>query len=40
MDAGGEVDEVAGRENEDEVRASVGWAYQGIVDCAVGWREA
>jgi hypothetical protein len=40
MDAGGKVDEVARQENEDKVHASVGWAYQGIVDCAVGQQEA
>jgi hypothetical protein len=40
MDAGGEVNEVAGWENENEVRTSVGWVYQGIVDCAVGRWEA
>jgi hypothetical protein len=40
VDAGGEVNEVAGRENENGVRAGVELAYRGVVDCAVGRREA
>jgi hypothetical protein len=40
MDAGDEVDKVAGWENENRVRAGVGWAYWGVVDCAVGRQEA
>jgi hypothetical protein len=39
VDAGGEVDEVAGRENENGVRAGVDWAYRGVVNCNVGRRE-
>jgi hypothetical protein len=40
IDAGDEVDEVARQENENRVHVSVGWAYQGIVDCDVGHWEA
>jgi hypothetical protein len=40
VDAEDKVDEVAGRENENGVRAGVELAYQGVVDCAVGRREA
>jgi hypothetical protein len=40
VDAGDEVDEVAGRENENGVRMGVDWAYQGVVDCTVGCLEA
>jgi hypothetical protein len=39
VDAGDEVDEVAGWENENGVCAGIGWAYWGIIDCAVGRRE-
>jgi hypothetical protein len=39
VDAGGEVDEVAGQENENGVRVGVELAYRGVVDCAVGCRE-
>jgi hypothetical protein len=40
MDAGDEVDEVAGRENENGVRVGVELAYRGVVDCTVGHQEA
>jgi hypothetical protein len=40
VDAGDEVDKVAGRENENGVHAGVELAYRGIVDCTVGRREA
>jgi hypothetical protein len=40
VDAGDKVDEVAGRENENGVCASIDWAYRGVVDCDVGRREA
>jgi hypothetical protein len=40
VDMGDEVNEVAGRENENRVRAGVELVYQGVVDCAVGRREA
>jgi hypothetical protein len=40
MDAGDEVDEVAGRENENGVRVGVELMYRGVVDCTVGRREA
>jgi hypothetical protein len=36
VDAGDEVDEVAGRENENGVRAGVELTYQGVVDCTMG----
>jgi hypothetical protein len=40
VDAGGEVGEVAGQENENRVHAGIGWAYWGVIDCAVGHWEA
>jgi hypothetical protein len=40
VDAGGEVDEVARRENENVVHAGIDWAYWGVVNCDVGRREA
>jgi hypothetical protein len=40
VDAGGEVDEVAGQENENRVRMGIDWAYRGVVDCDVGRWEA
>jgi hypothetical protein len=40
VDAGDEVDEVAGWESENRVRVGVELTYQGIVDCTVGRREA
>jgi hypothetical protein len=40
VDAGDEVDKVAGWENENGVRAGVELTYRGIVDCTVGRREA
>jgi hypothetical protein len=40
VNAGDKVDEVAGQENENGVCAGVEWAYWGVVDCAVGRREA
>jgi hypothetical protein len=40
VDTRDEVDEVAGRENENGVRAGVELAYRGIIDCTVGRREA
>jgi hypothetical protein len=40
MDAGDEVDEMAGREDENGVCAGVELTYQGVVDCTVGCREA
>jgi hypothetical protein len=40
VDAGGEVDKVAGWENENGAHVGVEGAYQGIVDCAVGHRDA
>jgi hypothetical protein len=40
IDAGDEVDEVAGRENENGVCASIDWVYWGVVDCDVGHQEA
>jgi hypothetical protein len=40
VDAGDEVDEVAGQENENGVRVGVDLAYRGVVDCAVGCWEA
>jgi hypothetical protein len=40
VDAGGKVDEVAGRENENGVRAGVELVYWGVVDCTVERREA
>jgi hypothetical protein len=40
MDAGGEVNEVAGQEDENGVCAGVELAYRGVIDCAVGRREA
>jgi hypothetical protein len=39
VDAGGEVDEVAGREHENGVCVGVDWAYRVVVDCDVGRRE-
>jgi hypothetical protein len=39
VDAGDEVDEVARRENENEVRAGIDWAYRGVVGCDAGHRE-
>jgi hypothetical protein len=39
VDAGDEVDEVAGHENENGVHAGVVWAYQGVAGCAIGRRE-
>jgi hypothetical protein len=39
VDAGDEVDKVAGRENENGVCAGVELAYQ-VVDCTVGHWEA
>jgi hypothetical protein len=35
IDAGDEVDKVAGWENENGVHASIDWAYRGVVDCDV-----
>jgi hypothetical protein len=40
VDAGDEVDEVAGWENENRVHAGVEWVYRGVVDCTVGHQEA
>jgi hypothetical protein len=40
VDAGDEVNEVAGWENENGVRAGVELAYRGVIECAVGHREA
>jgi hypothetical protein len=40
VDMGDEVDEVAGQENQNGVRAGVELAYRGVVDCTVGCREA
>jgi hypothetical protein len=40
VDAGDEVDKVAGRENENGVRAGIVWAYRGVAGCAIGRREA
>jgi hypothetical protein len=40
VDAGDEVDEVAGQENKNGVRTGVEWVYLGIVDCAVGHQDA
>jgi hypothetical protein len=40
IDAGDEVNEVAGRENENGVRAGVAWAYRGIAGCTIGRWEA
>jgi hypothetical protein len=40
VDAGDKVNEVAGQESENGVRAGIVWAYQGIIVCAVGRREA
>jgi hypothetical protein len=40
VDAGDEVDEVAGQENKNRVRAGVEFANQGTVNCTVGRREA
>jgi hypothetical protein len=40
VDAGGEVDKVAGQENENGVHAGIDWAYRGVVNCDVGRREA
>jgi hypothetical protein len=39
IDAGDEVDEVAGRENENGVRASIDWAYRGVANYDVGRRR-
>jgi hypothetical protein len=39
VNAGDEVDEVAGWGHENGVHAGIEWAYQGIVDYAVGHRE-
>jgi hypothetical protein len=39
VDAGDEVDEVAGRENENGVCAGVTWAYRGVAGYAIGRRE-
>jgi hypothetical protein len=39
VDAGDEVDKVAGQENKNGVRVSVDWAYWGVVDCDVGCQE-
>jgi hypothetical protein len=39
VDAGDEVDEVARQESENGVRAGIGWAYRGVVNCTVGHRE-
>jgi hypothetical protein len=40
VNAGDEVDKVARQENKNRVHTGVGWAYWGIVDCAVGCQEA
>jgi hypothetical protein len=40
VDVGGEVNEVAGWENENGVRVGVDWVYRGVVDCDVGHQEA
>jgi hypothetical protein len=40
VDVGDKVDEVAGQENENGVRAGVDWAYQGVVGCDAGRWEA
>jgi hypothetical protein len=40
VDVGDKVDEVAGQENENGVRAGVAWACQGVIDCDTGRREA
>jgi hypothetical protein len=40
IDVGGEVDEVARRENENGVCTGIDWVYQGIVGCTVGCWEA
>jgi hypothetical protein len=34
VDAGDEVDEVAGQENENGVCMGVDWVYWGVIDCA------
>jgi hypothetical protein len=36
VNAGDRVDEVAGRESENEVRTDVGWVYWGVIDYDVG----
>jgi hypothetical protein len=36
VDAGGEVDEVARRENKNGVCTGIDWAYRGVIDCDVG----
>jgi hypothetical protein len=40
MDVGDKVDKVARHESENGVYVGIGWAYQGVVDCEVGRREA
>jgi hypothetical protein len=40
VDAGDEVNEVAGWESENGVRVRVELTYQGVVDCTVGRQEA
>jgi hypothetical protein len=40
VDAGDEVDEVAGQENENGVCVGVELTYLGIVDCTMGHWEA
>jgi hypothetical protein len=39
VDTRDKVDEVARQENENRVCMGVELAYQGVVDCAVGYRE-
>jgi hypothetical protein len=40
VDTGDEVDKVARQENKNRVHTGVELAYWGVVDCAVGRREA
>jgi hypothetical protein len=40
VDAGDEVNEVAGWENENGVHASVDWVYRGVINCDIGRQEA
>jgi hypothetical protein len=40
IDAGDEVDEVAGRENENGGHVGIVWAYWGVARCAIGRQEA
>jgi hypothetical protein len=39
IDAGDEVNKVAGRENENGVRTDIDWVYWGVAGCTIGHQE-